>query len=188
MDFLPCKFPACLHVMCCWDLTLQIAAYCSGISSSLCLSIAGRSANDPLTFASQWIQRISNKGTCCSFQESGTFVWWTLAWTTWTKAFIVCGLAGLKVSWYYNMYSGVFFSLGEDAVAGLVPACLLYSSAIRAHVLSYNQDCPSSGLRQQPHPAQLRCGRHGCRWWRRPGGVCSWVRRGIVFIRFIIFS
>lgn len=73
MDFLSFKFPACLHVMGCWDLTLQIAAYCSGISSSLCLSIAGHSANDLLTFASQWIRRIGNKGMCCSFHVYDTF-------------------------------------------------------------------------------------------------------------------
>lgn len=44
--------------------------------------------------------------------------------------------------------NGVFFSpLGEDVVvAGFVPASYLLGSAIGAHVLSYNQDRPSSRL------------------------------------------
>lgn len=46
MDFLSCNSSACLQVIGCSDLTLQIAAYCSGISSSLCLSRAKNSADD----------------------------------------------------------------------------------------------------------------------------------------------
>lgn len=43
------------------------------------------------------------------------------------------------------LISGVFFFLGEDVVvAGFAPACTLLGSAIGAHVLSYNQDRPSS--------------------------------------------
>lgn len=68
MDFLSCISSACLPVIGCSDLTLQNAADCSGISSSLCLSIAESSANDLLMFAWRWICRISNKGMCCSLQ------------------------------------------------------------------------------------------------------------------------
>lgn len=68
MDFLSCNSSARLPVMGCSDLTLQNAADCGGISSSLCLSIGGSSANDPLLFAARWIWRISNKGMCCSLR------------------------------------------------------------------------------------------------------------------------
>lgn len=40
--------------------------------------------------------------------------------------------------------NGVFSPLGEDVVVGFVPARALLGSAIRAHVLSYNQHRPSS--------------------------------------------
>lgn len=68
MDFLSCISSACLPVMGCSDLSLQNAADCGGIYSSLCPSIAESSANDLLMFASGWIWRIINKGMCCSSQ------------------------------------------------------------------------------------------------------------------------
>lgn len=73
----------------------------------------------------------------------------------------------------------VFLPSGEDVVvAGPVPASHLLGSAIGAHVCRYNQERPSTRLRQQPHPAQLRRGRHRCRRRRGPGDVCSRVRKG----------
>lgn len=81
MDFLSCKSRVCLHVMGCWDLTLQIAAYCGGISSSVCLRIVGHSASDLPVSASQWICRISNKGGCYCYWLAYTFIWSPFAWS-----------------------------------------------------------------------------------------------------------
>lgn len=71
----------------------------------------------------------------------------------------------------------VFLSSGEDVVGGSAPACVLLGAEVRAHVLGCHQGRPAPGLRQQPDAAQLRhgCDRRGRR--RRPGGVCSWVRK-----------
>lgn len=68
MDFLSGISSDCLPVMGCSDPTLENAADCGDISSSLCLRIAESSANDLLMFALGWILRFSNMGMCCSLQ------------------------------------------------------------------------------------------------------------------------
>lgn len=209
MDFLSCVSSACLPVMGCSDLTLQNAADCGGISSSLCLSIAERSANDLLMFASRWMWRISNNGVCCSLQVYDLYkflfysrkvlVFLVAFFYFWVQTCVVAALylttceicgkfiwerksgRGVLELWDNKQHDGslLFFPVGEDVVAaGFVPACPLLGSAIGAHVLSHNQDRPSSRLWQQPHPAQLRRGRHWRGRGRRPGDVCSWVRKG----------
>lgn len=62
-------------------------------------------------------------------------------------------------------------------MAAFVPASRLLGSAVRARFLRYNQERPSSRLREQPHPAQLWRGRHRRGWRRGLGDVRRWVRK-----------